>query len=175
MSFNNGSFGLVTAYSSKRRMYCTTCGERIDSKAFCPYCGTRLAPLTPNGATESVRALAIQTSAPVYSAVYPPPLPLVYAPPPAYAPSFSDRIRQNLGRFRVFQQNVTCPHCGYFGPMGVVTEHKPFFANCFVLCLLAITMVGLAVVVLLAILGKLSRTLTVECPQCSSKFEVQGR
>jgi hypothetical protein len=36
-------------------------------------------------------------------------------------------------------------------------------------------MIGLVVVVLLAILGKLSRTHLVECPQCGAQFEISAR
>jgi predicted RNA-binding Zn-ribbon protein involved in translation (DUF1610 family) len=96
-----------------------------------------------------------------------------YAPSLVYAASPADRIRNNLTRFRVFEQNVTCPHCGYFGPMGIVRERTPFYANCFVLAFLVITMVGLAVVLLLAILGKLNRTQIVNCPQCGAHFEIR--
>lgn len=100
---------------------------------------------------------------------------MAVAPPPVQMPPPADRIRQNLGRFRIFEQNVTCPNCRYFGPMGVLTERAPFYANCFVLGLLVFTMVGLVVVLLLAILGKLSRTSVVECPQCGARFEIRAR
>jgi hypothetical protein len=102
------------------------------------------------------------------------PAAVVAMPPPVHTPNITDRIRQNLSRFRVFQQNVACPHCGYFGPMGIISERTPFYANCFVLALLVITMVGLVVVLLLAILGKLSRTHLLECPQCGAQFEIRG-
>jgi predicted RNA-binding Zn-ribbon protein involved in translation (DUF1610 family) len=123
-------------------MYCTNCGEQIDSKAFCPHCGTR----------STVQPVALATQA------------------PAYAPQPVERIRQNL-----FAQNVTCPNCGYFGPMGIVSERTPIYANCFVLALLVLTMVGLVVVLLLAILGKLNRTHLLECPQCGAQFEISAR
>jgi hypothetical protein len=98
---------------------------------------------------------------------------LAYAPPLVYAASPADRIRQNLTRFRVFEQNVTCPHCGYFGPMGIVRERTPFYPVSSVMAFLVITMVGLAVVLLLAILGKLNRTQIVNCPQCGAHFEIR--
>ncbi|HEX4228080.1 MAG TPA: hypothetical protein VHZ07_05380 [Bryobacteraceae bacterium] len=136
-------------------MYCTNCGEQIDSKAFCPHCGTRTAGQAA-GIPQPVRQV-------------------VAPPPPAYTPAPAERVRQNLGRFRVFAQNVTCPNCGYFGPMGILSERTPFYGNCFVLALLILTMVGLVVVLLLAILGKLSRTHLVECPQCGAQFEISGK
>jgi predicted RNA-binding Zn-ribbon protein involved in translation (DUF1610 family) len=138
-------------------MYCTNCGEQIDSKAFCPHCGTRSAGPAAAAALEAASAVVPAT------------------PPPIYSPAPGERIRQNLSRFRVFEQNVTCPNCGYFGPMGIAGERTPFYGNCFVLALLVLTMVGLVVVVLLAILGKLSRTKLVECPQCGARFEISGR
>ncbi|HWF47057.1 MAG TPA: hypothetical protein VG168_08635, partial [Bryobacteraceae bacterium] len=79
-------------------MYCTNCGEQIDSKAFCPHCGTRSSGQTAAGVPEAAQ--------PVAAAIR----------QPAYTPQPAERIRQNLGRFRVFAQNVTCPNCGYFGP-----------------------------------------------------------
>lgn len=138
-------------------MYCINCGEQIDSEAFCPHCGTRSAGPTAGSIPETGRAV------------------VPAAPPPVYTPAPGERIRQNLTRFRVFEQHVTCPICGYFGPMGIIGERTPFYANCFVLALLVLTMVGLVVVLLLAILGKLSRTKLVECPQCGARFEISGR
>jgi predicted RNA-binding Zn-ribbon protein involved in translation (DUF1610 family) len=80
------------------------------------------------------------------------------------------QIRANLARFSAFQQNVTCPNCRYTGPVGFIREVKPFYANCFVLALLFLTVVGIVVVLLLAILGRLRSASEVECPQCGLRF-----
>ncbi|HEX4808367.1 MAG TPA: hypothetical protein VH325_05530 [Bryobacteraceae bacterium] len=151
-------------------MYCTNCGEQIEVSSFCPHCGTRSVP-----AASVHRAVnGVVQAAPPVLVSRPPSLP-VFAYPAVQSELPANRIRWNLARFRVFEQNVTCPHCGYCGPMGIVKERTPFYANCFVLFILAITLVGLVVVLLLAILGKLSRTHLVECPQCGVQFEIRGR
>ncbi len=82
----------------------------------------------------------------------------------------AEQIRVNLSRFPSYQQNVTCPGCGYAGPAGFVREVKPLYANCFVLALLFLTLVGIVVVLLLAILGKLRSASQVQCPQCGRLF-----
>lgn len=68
-------------------------------------------------------------------------------------------------------QNVTCPQCGFTGPMGFVREVRPVYANCFVLGLLFITVVGIVAILLLAILGKMRSASEVVCPHCGLVFQ----
>lgn len=134
--------------------YCTSCGKEVGTTNFCANCGAA------TGATADVRSSNVVAQF-QHSAVE------------ATATATAERIKvqQNLSAFRSVQQNVTCPNCGYHGPVGFIRIVKPLYANCFVLALLFITVVGILVILLLAILGKMRGAVQVQCPRCGYQFE----